>query len=215
MLDLLRSWLFPPACTGCDAPGPALCAACAPAPRDAVAFAIDGVPAFALGSYEGALRRTVVAMKHGERDPLDAFAALLAARAPLVGTLVPVPTTRWRAAQRGFDQSVELVRCIARRGGLQRAELLRKYGAAQDGRTRLSRLRAAGRFRLVAAPPFPKMVTLIDDVCTTGATVRDALQTLAEAGVPVGGIVVIAHTPPGRSRRFVGPAEPFRFRAGP
>jgi predicted amidophosphoribosyltransferase len=200
VLDLLRAWLFPPACCGCEAPGPALCSACAPSPRDALAFAVGGVSAFALGAYDGALRRAIVAMKHGERDPLDAFAELLAARAPLHGTLVPLPTTRSRAAERGFDQSVELARRIAQRRDLRCVQLLRKCGAPQDGRTRLARLRSAGRFRLAAAPPFPGAVTLIDDVCTTGATLRDALHTLAAAGVSVRRIVVIARTPPGRER---------------
>ena len=200
MLDVLRSWLFPSACAACDAPGPALCTACAPSPRNAIAFSIDGVPAFALGAYEDALRRAVVAMKHGERDPLDAFAVLLAARAPFEGAVVPLPTTRARAAERGFDQSVELARRIAARIGVPCASLLRKHGAPQDGRSRLARLRSAGRFRLVATPPFPAAVTLLDDVCTTGATLRDAMRTLAGAGVSVRRIVVIARTPPGRRR---------------
>jgi len=112
VLDFLRTWLFAPACVACDAPGPALCASCAPAPLDAQAFDLDGVPAFALGAYDGALRRAIVALKHGARDPLDAFAALLAV-APVAGVLVPVPTTRRRAAERGFDQSAELARRLA------------------------------------------------------------------------------------------------------
>jgi predicted amidophosphoribosyltransferase len=208
VLDVLRTWLFPPACVACDAPGPALCEACAPPASAAVRFALNGVPAFALGAYEGALRRAIVRMKHGERDPLDAFAELLAARAPLAGTLVPLPTTRGRAAERGFDQSVEIARRVARRLDLPCAELLRKRGAAQDGRSRLARLRAAGRFRIVPGVPLPAAVTLIDDVCTTGATARDAVRTLADAGVAVRGLVVVARTPPGRQ------AEPIRRRTG-
>jgi len=202
---VLRSWLFPPACASCDAPGAALCDACAPTARDVLAFAVDGVPAFALGAYDGALRRAVVAMKHGERDPLDTFAALLAARARFEGVLVPLPTTRARAAERGFDQSVELARRIAARAGVPCTSLLRKRGAPQDGRTRLARLRSAGRFRLTAAPPLPAAVTLLDDVCTTGATLRDAMHTLGAAGVCVRRIVVVARTPPSRDRAEAGP----------
>lgn len=208
MLSVLRTWLFPPACVACDAPGPALCASCAPPPDAALAFDVGGVPALALGSYDGALRRAIVRMKHGERDPLDVFADLLAERAPVAGTLVPLPTTRGRAAERGFDQSVEIARRLARRRGISCAELLRKRGAPQDGRSRLARLRAAGRFGVVRGAPLPAAVTLIDDVCTTGATARDAIRTLAAAGVAVRGIVVVARTPPGRA------AEPIRPRTG-
>ncbi len=200
MLDLLRAWLFPPACVACEAPGPALCASCAPTLHDAIDFEIDGVPAFALGAYEGPLRRAVVALKGGQRDPLDALAALLAARGPVIGDIVPLPTSRGRSAARGFDQSVELARRVAQRRGLRCAELLRKRGAPQDGRSRLARLRAAGRFRLDReAVPVP-LVTLLDDVCTTGATARDAMCTLAAAGVAVRRLVFVARTAPDRRR---------------
>ena len=194
MLDFVRTWLFPPACLACDAPGPALCDRCAPAPGDAVAFALDGIPAFALGAYDGALRRAIVAMKGGQRDPLDAFAELLAARAPLDGALVPLPTSRGRRAERGFDQSVELARRVAARRGVMCVELLEKRGAAQEGRKRLERLAAADRFRLRASVPLPDAVTLLDDVCTTGSTARDAARVLRAAGVDVRGIVVVARS---------------------
>jgi predicted amidophosphoribosyltransferase len=200
VLEVVRAWLFPPACVACDAPGPTLCDRCAPSPRDAQAFDIDGMPAFALGEYDGALRRAIVAMKRGERDPLDVLAELLAPRAPLEGVLVPLATTRSRAAQRGFDQSVEMARRIARLRGLRCAEILRKSGSAQDGRSRPARLSATGRFRLVSPGPVAGRVTLIDDVCTTGATLRDAARTLTLAGIDVRNIVVAARTAPGRRR---------------
>jgi predicted amidophosphoribosyltransferase len=200
VLDLLRAWLFPPACVACDALGPALCAKCSPTLRDAIDFEIDGIPAFALGAYEGALRHAVVALKRGERDPLDVLGDLLADRAPVIGAVVPLPTSRGRSAARGFDQSVELAHRLARRRDLPYAELLRKRGAPQDGRSRLARLRAAGRFRLDANAPAPPLVTLVDDVCTTGATARDALQTLAAAGVAVRRLVFVARTAPDRRR---------------
>jgi predicted amidophosphoribosyltransferase len=182
-----------------------LCAACGPSARDALTFAVGGVPAFALGRYEGALRRAIVAMKNGERDPLDAFAALLAARAPLDGALIPLPTTRGRILDRGFDQSVELGRRLAALRGVACAEVLEKRGAAQAGRNRRGRLAAADRFRVrrgssrlgaTASPAraLPAVATLLDDVCTTGATVRDAARVLREAGVEVRRIVVLART---------------------
>jgi predicted amidophosphoribosyltransferase len=198
VLELLRAWLFPPACVACDASGPALCATCAPTLRDAIDFEVDGVPAFALGAYAGALRRAVVALKHGERDPLEVLAGLLAARAPVIGALVPLPTSRGRSDARGFDQSVELARRVSERRALPYAELLRKRGAPQDGRSRLARLRAAGRFRLERGAELPPTATLVDDVCTTGATARDAMQTLASAGVAVRRLVFVARTAPDR-----------------
>jgi predicted amidophosphoribosyltransferase len=193
VLDVVRAWLFPSACAGCDRPGPALCGACAPGAADAVRFLLDGIPAFALGSYEGALRRAVVAMKRGERDPLAVFAQLLAA-APVDGTLVPLPTSRARADGRGFDQAVVLARLVARERGIPLAEVLVKRGGAQEGRGRHARLAATDRFRVRADVTLPAEVTLLDDVCTTGATLRDAARTLVAAGVVVRRIAVIARS---------------------
>jgi predicted amidophosphoribosyltransferase len=169
-----------------------------------VHFTLDGVPAFALGSYAGTLREAIVAMKHGERDPIDAFATLLDA-APIEGALIPLPTTRARAAQRGFDQSVAIVRRVAERRGLPWADLLEKHGAPQAGRDRADRLRPAKRFALKHGIALPACVTVFDDVCTTGGTLTDALLTLREAGVEVRRIVVLA-------RKLA--AEPRALRAG-
>lgn len=193
MLQSLRAWIFPAACAACDRPGSGLCAGCAPGASDALTFRLDGMAGFALGSYDGALRTAIVAMKRGERDPLDAFAALLD-RAPLAGSLVPLPTTRRRAAERGFDQSVALARLVAARRGIAWANVLEKRGGPQAGLGRRARLGAAGRFRLRPDARLPALVTLLDDVCTTGATARDAAAVLQAAGVAIAGFVVLART---------------------
>ena len=133
-------------------------------------------------------------MKSGERDPLDAFAELLAGRAPLEGALVPLPTSRARRAERGFDQSVELARRVAVRRGVPCAEVLDKRGRPQEKLGRRERLAATGRFRLRADVALPAAVTLLDDVCTTGATARDAARVLRAAGADVRRIVVVARS---------------------
>ncbi len=191
MLDALRSWVFPSACEGCDRPGPALCAACAPAV--AIHFAIDGIPATALGAYEGPLRDAILAMKRGARDPLAAFAQLLDA-VTIDGALVPLPTTAARAAERGFDQSIALARAVAARRSLSCLELLDKHGLPQAGRGREGRLAASGRFRLKPGVALPPAVTLLDDVCTTGATIRDAVALLRTLHVSVERITLVARS---------------------
>lgn len=132
-------------------------------------------------------------MKRGERDPLDVFATLLA-RAPLEGVLVPLPTARRRSAERGFDQAVSLARRLAACRGIALAEILTKHGRAQEGRGRRERLAAFGRFRIRPGIALPEVATLLDDVCTTGATMRDAARTLEAAGVEVRRIVVVARS---------------------
>jgi predicted amidophosphoribosyltransferase len=203
VFDRLRAWLFPPACAACDRPGPALCARCTPAPSALVPFELGDTPACAVASYDGALRAAIVAMKRGERDPLEPLAALFD-RVPIAATLVPVPTSRARSGQRGFDQAVQLARRVARRRSIPLAEVLVKHGGAQAGRGRAARLEAAGRFSVRRGAVLPPAVTLLDDVCTTGATLIDAAATLRGAGVRVVGAVVLARagTPPDAARSW-------------
>lgn len=157
----------------------------------------------AASDYSGAVREAILALKRGERAYLDPLAELLA---PLVArgtTVVPVTTTRRRAAQRGFDQARELARRVAALRSGSSVDLLRKHGAAQHGRGRVQRLGVHGRFSLRPGAAVPAAALLIDDVVTTGATLCDAAATLAAAGCRVTGAVVVARTPPGRetSRR--------------
>ncbi len=144
----------------------------------------------ALGDYDGALRAAILALKRGERAPIEPFAALLAERFAKPGAIVPVPTTRARRAERGFDQSRAVAQRYAEITGVPLIDLLKKRaGPAQHGRTRERRLAACGRFRLVSGPgnrsTLPSRIVLFDDVCTTGATLRDAERALAEAGIAV------------------------------
>ncbi len=171
-----------------------MCAACA-ARTTPVIVAAGELMVYAAGAYDGDLRAAILAMKRGERAYLEPLAALLARAVPPGAILVPAVTTRGRAAERGFDQARELARRAATRCGASVADLLRKRGAAQRGRTRAARLAGCDRFRLRPGVPLPGCVVLVDDVVTTGATLRDAAGALAAGGVVVAGAVVVAHAP--------------------
>jgi predicted amidophosphoribosyltransferase len=197
----IRPWVFPVCCLGCDAPRVALCAACAPAPAEQITEVIAGVGVAAAGSYAGVFRRAIVAMKHGERAYLDPFAALLAGLVAAGVPLVPLPTSSRRRAARGFDQAVELARRAAVARGSVCFNVLVKRGAAQRGLGRRARLEAGGRFRVRPGSALPELAVVVDDVCTTGATLIDGIATLRAAGVAVIGAAVLARTAPGRNSR--------------
>jgi len=203
----IRRWLFPVWCIGCGEPETGLCGACARAARP-VTIVLDGLTVRAAGDYSGALRDAILGLKRGERAYLAPLAALLAPLVPPGTAIVPVVTTRRRAAERGFDQARELAQRVAALRSGWTDELLRKRGAAQRGLTRSERLVAKGRFRLRAGAEIPSHAVLIDDVVTTGATLRDAVRVLEAAGCSVLGAVVVARTPasretPRRGRRLV------------
>lgn len=190
----VRRWLYPVWCIGCGEPETGLCDSCA-AGAQSVDIAVDGLMVRAAGDYSGPLRDAILGLKRGERAYLDPLAALVAPLVPSGTAIVPVTTTRRRAAERGFDQARELARRVAalRSGWVDDA--LEKRGAAQRGRSRSERLVARGRFALRPGAGIPSHAVLLDDVVTTGATLNDAARALGAAGCSVLGAVVVARAP--------------------
>jgi predicted amidophosphoribosyltransferase len=162
-------------------------------------YGAHGLRIDAAGRYAGVLRSAILLYKRGRRDAGDALSALLADRVaaslPPNCVLVPVPTTRSRRGERGFDQSVRLARALgARTGAPVLIALSQVAGDAQRGRSRARRLAARGRFACVAPNVIVgASVVLIDDVMTTGATLEDCANTLDRCGARVAAAVVLAY----------------------
>ncbi len=105
-------------------------------------------------------------------------------QAPRPQAVVPVSLHRLRLRQRGYDQALELARPLARELGLPLVEGLQRVRATHaqsqlDASARRRNLRGA----FVARPGLPAHVALVDDVMTTGATLRAAAMALRGAGV--------------------------------
>ena len=64
--------------------------------------------------------------------------------------------------------------------------------AGLDARARARNLRGAVRLRSGAVPAPGASAILVDDVLTTGATVTESVRVLAENGVDVAAVVVLA-----------------------
>jgi predicted amidophosphoribosyltransferase len=190
MLDLL----FPPQCAACNALGSGLCAHCTPRVRP-IHIRLPMLTVTAVGHYEGALRSAVLALKDGRRDVAEALALLLAPLIRRDSLLVPVPTTARRRRARGFD-GVELVarRAAGACGARVVTALAQRAGDSQRGRSRAARLSARGRFVCAASDVESRRVTLVDDVCTTGATLRDCADAVCAAGGLAEQAVVVAVT---------------------
>ena len=185
----------------CRTAGPALCGGClrrtTPPPSTRVRE-LGHVPA--LFAYEDHGARIVQALKYRDGRRLVApLADLLARRWAEVAPAAPglavtwVPTSDRRRRNRGFDQSELLARAVARRLGAEAVPLLRRRpGPAQTGLGRAARERVVG-YAAVARAGGP--VLLVDDVCTTGSTLRAASAALAAIDVPPVGHLVLARTP--------------------
>jgi predicted amidophosphoribosyltransferase len=207
MFATLLDLVLPTRCVGCGSRTAPLCADCAPTSAPLVVMT-GRLSTTAAAEYTGALRAALLAYKErGRRDLTAPLGALLGraladavpadppARARVL--LVPVPTTRAAAAARGGDHVLRLARRAAAARGLRVApDALRLTRTPLDSAglgvdERAANLDQAMRAR--AVPPGTAAV-LVDDIVTTGATLREGARALAAAGWPVLGGAVVAAT---------------------
>ena len=147
-----------------------------------------------LGPYEGGLRTLVHELKyHGRRRVAARLAEELLASPhtrALLGrdvVLVPVPLHPRRRVERGYNQTELLARELQRRAPLEvaaRALVRRKETAPQAGLSAAARRRnVTGAFAVRQRPRVAgRVVVLLDDVWTTGATALACARILKEAG---------------------------------
>jgi ComF family protein len=195
--------LSPSACAACDEPAldGAFCAACAAMSQPAAApRTLHGVPVLSAGVYSPPLSTAIVRFKYGGRAELSGVLARLVAPSlvqlavPPDAVLVPVPLHPKRLAERGYNQAALLAQELARVSGHEcRPRLLSRARATerQVGKARSDRLTNivdAFRVRQRAA----RRAILVDDVVTTGATVRACAQALTRGGVELCAVVALA-----------------------
>jgi ComF family protein len=156
-------------------------------------FVIAGVidRAQAIGLYDGALRSIIHSLKYdGRRSLATPLAALMRDRCRSIldgaEVVVPVPLHPSRRRERGFNQALDLARGL----GLPVSPALRRVRATSsqitlpaDERHRnlrhaFARSRVPWRSRSIDA----RVVVLVDDVSTTGATLEECARVLRQMG---------------------------------
>jgi predicted amidophosphoribosyltransferase len=104
------------------------------------------------------------------------------------------PTSARRRRDRGYDQAQLLAVAVARALGVpSRATLVRARSA--DPQTGSSRSERLSRVGFAARRPIAGRLVLVDDVVTTGATLRAAAQALRRAGAESVIAIAAAATP--------------------
>ena len=122
--------------------------------------------------------------------------------ASLPDAIVPVPLHSARLRERGYNQALELAKPLAREFGIALLpDLLRRTRstAAQANLDAVSRRKNLRRAFVADAallsPRAPAHVALLDDVMTTGTTLRECARTLKRAGVERVEVWALARAP--------------------
>lgn len=178
--------LDPPFCTRCGFPlaGRASCPDC-----ENLSLAIDGIRSPYM--HEGLARDLVHSLKYNNLKALSKPMARLMARYlesnPLpADSLMAVPIHSRRMRKRGYNQSDLVAKELSHLVGLPRVNgpLIRLRNTASQVKLGAQERRAnvAGAFGCRDETLHNKRVLLIDDVCTTGATLNACATALKEAG---------------------------------
>lgn len=206
-LDLL----FPPKCPFCRTliPRPGVCADCAASlpwtdDRDGLRT-VDGLSCAAPLRYEGVVRNALLAFKfQGETaaaEPLGRLIAQCAAErfSGQFDAVTYAPISRERRRERGYNQAELLARAACRAWDIRPEAFLVK---TRDNPAQSSLANAAERRRNVSGvyAPAPghdlagRRLLLVDDICTTGATLSECAKVLRENGAAAVYGVTVAMT---------------------
>ncbi|CAM4001079.1 ComF family protein [Alkalicoccus chagannorensis] len=157
-------------CTGCGHPGgcPQPC---------------DGLIQRSLFGYTPFVQEMIARWKYrGDAEIGRLFAPWIKQLArkvyPEADTFVPIPLHVSRAWERGFNQAAQLASCLPTEELLLRPEAGEKLSKTSGSRE----ARVSHQFSLYEKEVTGRKVLLVDDIYTTGATLRSAESLLRRAG---------------------------------
>lgn len=209
--------LFPEKCVNCGAFGSYLCEPCLKKSKQSLQYcpqcnkaSVDGMThasclkshslngAYSIWLYQGPIRQAILSFKYKFAKEiaknLAGHTALHLKKVsifPKDSLLIPIPLYWLRGNWRGFNQSEEIGRILARRMSWQfKSDLLiRKKSKRPQTELKGKQRRQNVRGVFSLNPNYKSQMTndksfiLFDDVWTTGATMKEAAKTLKRSGV--------------------------------
>ncbi len=167
------------------------------------------IPLYSWGIYDGALKRAIAACKY-ENHPeiMEAIAEKIAdtwkrsantKRTNLKKiSVIPIPLYASKLKSRGFNQAELMARRFCDLTAIPcKPQLLRREKDTKaQMQTKSKQEREENLSKAFTVPlnqqSKPQDVILFDDIYTTGATIREAIATLAANNIKVKGVIVLA-----------------------
>jgi ComF family protein len=163
---------------------------------------IDGIRSAVM--FEGPLRQAIHHLKYRGRTSLaEPLGELLSARwraGPLPADLiVPVPLHASRLRERGYNQSTLLAQQLSHASGLPLVESALKRIRATSPQVTLNaaerKVNVSNAFEASGDIVRGRQVLLVDDVCTTGATLGSSSIALRQSGAASVWAITLARAP--------------------
>ena len=198
LLEAFLDLLFPPKCPFCGRvlEKPGICPTCEKnlpwiEGREGLREGAGGLRCAGAVWYEGLAREGLLRLKFqgasAAAEPMGDLVARCAAEhfSGEFDTVTWVPVSKKRLRKRGYDQAELLARAACRLWNTEPVRLLNKTvdNPAQSGisDTAARRVNVLGVYE-ACGDAAGKHVLLIDDICTTGATLSECARVLKDAG---------------------------------
>ena len=164
------------------------------------------IPLYSWGIYDGALKRAIAACKYDNHPEImeaigekigDAWQRSVKGKQNLKKiSIVPIPLHAKKLKSRGFNQAEILARRFCESTQLPcRPKLLQRVKDTKaQMQTKTVKEREDNLSQAFTVQPHSnhRDVILFDDIYTTGATIREAIATLANSSIAVRGVIVLA-----------------------
>jgi len=201
---IIFQFLFPPRCVSCGIEGTLLCHDCLSRLPERPHVVYED--SWALAPYHHPVTERIVrAIKYEGKKNLTETAGIILSKAlpSIINSekgevvVVAIPSSRHEYTKRGYDHTALIAQSLATHAGLlylPALEKIRDTARQVEMKSRLERLKnLEGAFRQRGVDLEGKIILLIDDVTTTGATFQEARRALMNSGATKIVCFAIAH----------------------